>query len=209
MSAKKNSLWQGWPLVGIAAVVIGATVAIILLTVADQVDAIRLAIRVTARTSIVLFLLAFTASAAWHFWPGAFTGWQRRNRRYLGVSFAASHFIHLGTILYLGRVAPAELAALTNMITWVFGGLAYVFIAAMTATSFDRTAQLIGPRAWQILHTTGSYYVWFIFANSYIGRAITMPEYIAPALLVVLALGLRIAARLSRSRARPAVVANS
>lgn len=63
----------------------------------------------------------------------------------------------------------------------------------MTATSFDRTAQWIGPKAWRILHTAGSYYVWLIFANSYVGRALQMPAYSAPAILLVAALALRLA----------------
>jgi hypothetical protein len=70
----------------------------------------------------------------------------------------------------------------------------------MTATSFDRTARAIGPRAWTILHTTGSYYVWLIFANSYISRAVMTPEYIPLAALVVAALGLRISARIAGAR---------
>jgi methionine sulfoxide reductase heme-binding subunit len=76
----------------------------------------------------------------------------------------------------------------------------------MTATSFDRTAEMIGPRAWKILHTAGSYYIWIIFANSYIGRALSMPEYIPAAAIVVLALVLNITARVARPRgAQPAI----
>ncbi|MGH8187112.1 MAG: hypothetical protein ACREUC_11145, partial [Steroidobacteraceae bacterium] len=101
-----------------------------------------------------------------------------------------------------------EMADVTA-ITWIFGGLAYVFIAAMAATSFDRTTGMIGPRAWKILHTTGSYYIWLIFANSYISRAAMIPEYIPAAVLVVLALALRIAARVSKTRAQPAAAASS
>ena len=41
------------------------------------------------------------------------------------------------------------------------------FLAAMTATSFDRTAQLIGPRAFRILHLTGGYYLLFQFMVSF------------------------------------------
>ena len=104
---------------------------------------------------MTLFLLAFTASALWQFWPNAWTRWQRQNRRYLGVSFAVSHAIHLAAILMLGQVAPAELAREADIVTVIFGGLAYLFIAAMTLTSFDRTAAAIGPRAWKILHTVG------------------------------------------------------
>lgn len=64
------------------------------------------------------------------------------NRRYPNACFAISHFTHLGAILAL---RAAELAALSSPITWILGGLAYVFIAAMNLTSLDRTTQLIGP----------------------------------------------------------------
>jgi DMSO/TMAO reductase YedYZ heme-binding membrane subunit len=157
---------------------------------------------------VTLFLAAFTAAALFQLWPNAWTRWQRQNRRYLGVAFAFSHGVHLAAIFWMQHIQPVEFAQRVNAITWLGGGLAYVFIAAMTATSFDRTAAMIGPRAWKILHTVGSYYIWLIFANSYIGRALAMPEYIPAAAIVLLALGLRIAARLSRPRAAQPAIAN-
>lgn len=190
-------LFTGWRMVGVVAFGLAVLVAIIVATVPGEVDALRMLIRATARSSVTLFLLAFTAAATFLLWPRGFTRWQRSNRRYLGVSFALSHFVHLGAILTLRETAPEEMAS-TAAATWILGGLAYVLIAAMTATSFDSTARAIGPRAWSMLHTTGSYYVWIVFANSYISRALMMPEYIVPALAVVAALGLRIAAFLRR-----------
>jgi len=198
-------VFTGWRIVAVVAFALAVLVALILATVPAEIDALRMIIRATARSSVTLFLLAFTASATWLLWPSAFTRWQRSNRRYLGVSFALSHFVHLGAILTLRAIAPEEFAA-TPAATWILGGLAYVLIAAMTATSFDRSARAIGPRAWSILHTTGAYYVWIVFANSYISRALTMPEYIVPALAVVLALALRIAAFLRRRAASRGVV---
>jgi hypothetical protein len=169
---------------------------------AEPVDQVRGVIRITARTSVALFLLAFTASSLWQLWPNAWTRWQRQNRRYLGVSFAASHGIHLAALVALYRIAPAELLYDGIAITLIFGGLAYVFIAAMTLTSFDRTAAAIGPRAWKILHTVGSYYIWLIFLNSYATRAMTEAAYVPIATALVGALGLRIAARIAKARAR-------
>jgi hypothetical protein len=55
-----------------------------------------------------------------------------------------------------------------------------------------------------LLHTIGAYYIWLIFANSYLARALVMPAYIPVAALVVFILGLRIAARLSKARMRHA-----
>lgn len=209
MSSRTFNGLKGWPIVGYATALVLVSVAASALAGTDPVEATRSVIRVTARFSLVLFLLAFTASALWRFWPNGWTRWQRANRRYLGVSFAASHFVHLGAIGMLDVLAPERLAADIPAITWIFGGLAYGFIAAMAATSFDRTAQLIGPRAWKALHTTGSYYIWLVFANTYFMRAIATPEYIPPAALLIGALALRIAARVASARVREPAVAKS
>jgi sulfoxide reductase heme-binding subunit YedZ len=205
---KPTGLLNGWPFVGVAAVAILAAVLAAIAITPDPGEAAARAVRLTARTSVALFLAAFTAAALWRFWPNAWTRWQRQNRRYLGVSFAFSHAVHLAAIFSLQHIQPVEFAQSVTAITWIGGGLAYVFIAAMTATSFDRTAQMIGPRAWKILHTVGSYYIWLIFANSYIGRALAMPEYIPAAALVLLALGLRIADRVARPRSAQPAIAN-
>ena len=44
----------------------------------------------------------------------------------------------------------------------------------MTATSFDRTADALGPRAWRILHLVVGYQ-WFQFMVSFGKRIPTMP----------------------------------
>ena len=100
----------------------------------------RMVIRFTARTSLVLFCLAFSAAALARLWPNAWTRWLRRNRRYLGVSFAASHAIHAVAIAAFAVMDPAGYAAATSITSYIFGGIGYAFIIAMTATSFDRTA---------------------------------------------------------------------
>lgn len=206
MDNKSTSAWEGWSIVGAVAVALTLVVTIEAMTMAAPVTGIRGIICATARSSFALFSLAFTASAAYYFWPNAWTRWQLRNRRYLGVSFALSHGVHLLAILALGRIAPAELAAEANAVSWIFGGIVYVFIALMTATSFDSTAHLISRRAWSILHTVGAYYIWLIFANSYLSRAVVMPGYIPVVAVAIFILGLRVAARGSRWKARRATL---
>jgi sulfoxide reductase heme-binding subunit YedZ len=142
-----------------------------------EVDGVRMVIRFTARTSLLLFCLAFSAGALARLWPGPWTRWQRRNRRYLGVSFAASHGIHAVAIVCFAAMAPADYMAATSAATYLFGGIGYAFIIAMTATSFDRTAAAIGPRAWRILHLAGGYYLWFQFMVSFGKRVPAMPLY--------------------------------
>jgi len=160
---------------------------------------VRVIIRATARTSLFLFLLAFSASSLRRLWQHPATAWLLRNRRYLGVSFAVSHFLHLGAIATLAKRWPHPFIEQSTEPLVVFGGgLAYVLIAAMVATSFDRSAAWLGPRRWRILHTVGNYYALIIFANSYVGRALVEPAYLPALLGIVLALGLRVVVYLRR-----------
>ena len=82
-------------------VAVAAIVGLILALVGSDEPGLRMAIRATARTSVVFFTLAFAASALRRRWPNAATSWLLRNRRQLGVSFASSHAIHLVMILWL------------------------------------------------------------------------------------------------------------
>ncbi|HEY8538888.1 MAG TPA: hypothetical protein VIL28_08470 [Steroidobacteraceae bacterium] len=199
------SQFDGWRIVGATALAVGGFVGAIAASAPDSDDAVHIVMRVTARMAVVLFLLAFSASSVAQLWPSAWTRWQRRNRRYLGVSFAVAHFTHFLAILSLRVIAPDHFATIPA-VTWIFGGIAYVFVAAMTATSFDATAKAIGPKAWRVLHTTGSYYIWLIFAVSYLTRVVEMPEFAPIAAAVLAGLGLRVVARLQRrARARLAV----
>lgn len=194
MMALLERLPQGWRLTGPLAALLLAMAAAIL-GPQPEVDDIRLLIRATARTSLLLFGLAFTAAALWRLWPGAATQWLRRNRRYLGVSFAVSHAIHLAAIIAFARLDPAAFTAATSPLAKYFGGGAYVMIALMTLTSFDRTAAMIGRRAWSLLHTVGAHWIWLIFAISYLKRTPISPAYWIGVLIVFGMMGLRIAAK--------------
>jgi DMSO/TMAO reductase YedYZ heme-binding membrane subunit len=182
---------NGWPIVGWATLVVLAIVGAIVASVGGDETGIRMAIRATARTSVVLFSLAFAASALRRRSPYAATAWLLRNRRQLGVSFATSHFIHLLAIFALAGWTWAGFRANTPTLTLVAGGGAYVFIALMTLTSFDATATLVGPRAWRRLHTIGAYYVWIIFAQNFFVQAFKSAFYWPYAALLAAAMAMR------------------
>ena len=198
---------NGWRLTGVLSLLLAAMAFYFLSVSGWDADGIRLVIRATARTSLVLFVLAFTASAVVELLPSEATRWQRRNRRYLGVSFAVSHFIHLGAILTLAALDRALFWQLTNVTTIVLAGTAYLFIAAMTATSFDRTAAWLGPRKWRLLHLIGGWYIWISFAVA-VGKRVPLDAFYWPmAVLVLAAAVLRLIAMLRRDRRRIAVEA--
>lgn len=155
-----------------------------------EVEGVRMVIRFTARSSLLLFCLAFSAAALARLWPNAWTRWQHRNRRYLGLSFAISHAIHAVAIIVFAQLDPAGFAEATSPASYIFGGIGYAFIIAMSATSFDRAVALIGPRAWSMLHLAGGYYLWLQFMVSFGKRVPAMPLYAAflVPLLIVMAL---------------------
>lgn len=196
---------NGWRLTGILSLLLAAMTLGLVTSHGWDVEGVRLAIRATARTSLVLFAIAFTASALAELMPSEVTRWQRRNRRYLGVSFAVSHFIHLVAILALATLDSALFWKLTNVTTIVLAGTAYLFIAAMTATSFDRTAAWLGPRRWRLLHLIGGWYVWISFAVA-VGKRVPFDRFYWPmAALVLAAAAVRLIAMARRNRRRPAL----
>jgi len=167
---------NGWRLTGLLSLLMLAMVAYLLMIHPD-VEGLRLAIRATARTSLVLFALAFSAAALARLAPCGVTRWQRRNRRYLGVSFAVSHGVHLAALIALARTDATLFWTLTNPANIVLAGTAYLFIAAMTATSFDRTAAWLGARRWRLLHLVGGWYIWLSFAAAIGKRLPQGPVY--------------------------------
>jgi methionine sulfoxide reductase heme-binding subunit len=184
---------SGWPIVGWAAAVVAAIVAALLAVAGTDEAGIRLVIRATARTSVVLFTAAFVAASLNQAWPGVVSRWMLANRRYLGVSFAVSHLAHLLAIFALAGWSPARAYAAAGLPVVLLGGTAYLFVLAMVATSFDRTAAWLGPRAWRRLHGTGVWVLWAVFFASFVPRVAGSPVYWPFALLVVAAPVLRVA----------------
>ena len=169
-----------------------------------DVEGVRMAIRFTARTSLLFFCLAFSASALWRLSPNSWTHWQRRNRRYLGITFAGSHALHAIAVVAFAAMDPAGFAAVTSMATYIFGGIGYAIIIAMTATSFSRTARAIGPRAWRTLHLTGGYFLWAQFMISFGKRVPGMPLYSLFLIPLVAVLAVRLIAMASSRSAKVA-----
>jgi sulfoxide reductase heme-binding subunit YedZ len=198
---------NGWRLVGTLSLLLGAMSLYLMASHGWDIEGVRLAIRATARTSLVLFALAFTASAMVELLPSSATRWQRRNRRYLGVSFAVSHFIHLGAILALAAMDRALFWKLTNLTTIVLAGTAYLFIAAMAATSFDRAVAWMGAGRWRLLHLIGGWYIWISFAVA-VGKRVPFDSFYWPMAVLVLAAGaVRLVAMMRRGRRQVAVSA--
>jgi methionine sulfoxide reductase heme-binding subunit len=173
----RQNWFEGWRLFAVLSLTLLALSIWIAGMRGFEVDGVRMVIRFTARSSLLFFCLAFSAAALARLWPSGWTRWQRRNRRSLGVTFAASHGIHAVAIVAFAVMDPAGYAAATSIASYIFGGIGYAFIIAMTATSFDRTAKALGARVWRRLHLIGGYYLLFQFTVSFGKRIPDMPLY--------------------------------
>ena len=177
MSESRQNWFEGWRLFAVLALTLLALSVWIAGMRQFEVDGVCMVIRFTARTSLLFFCLAFSAAALARLWPNAWTRWQRRNRRTLGVTFAASHGIHAVAIAAFAMMDPAGYAAATSLTSYIFGGIGYAVIIAMTATSFNRSARALGASAWRRLHLIGGYYLLFQFMVSFGKRIPDMPLY--------------------------------
>jgi hypothetical protein len=178
---------QKGQIVACVAIALSLMVATIWLFNGFTETGVRIAIRMTARTSCLLFLLSFIASPLVALLSHPVSRWLRANRKYLGLSFAVSHAWH--------AIAIAGLAYLSSgrAISYDFGGvLGYIFLGLMTVTSTDSAKQWLGDRQWYILHTIGAYYIWIAFVVAFSERWAIAPLYPTLISLLVLAMGLRL-----------------
>jgi len=162
----------------IASLVVGA----VLLSSGAGIDGWRNATRLTARFSLFVFLLAFLARPLAQTFRNGATRLLLHERRGVGLAFAGAHTVHLGvfvTYFAVGGVVPPAVVV-------VLGGLAYVLIGLMAATSNNWSVARLGPKNWRRLHTFGIYYVWLIFALTYLSRISRGPSSIVDGLLVTL-----------------------
>lgn len=192
-----------WKLTGWIAASLFVMVLVILGIEGTGEAGLRMVIRATARTSVLLFAVVFAASSLVQSIPNRITRWLLAKRRYLGVSVAISHSLHLAAI-----VAVALQFGTINFDwgTVVLGGSAFILLWSMALTSSDAAVAWMGRARWKWLHWIGMYYVWIAFFRAYLGRAPTSGGYtLLTALLVaVLAIRLAVSTRLWIRRRLPA-----
>jgi len=148
-------------------------------------DAARVYTRWTARVSFSFFVAAFTASALVRLAPNPVFGSLLRNRRYLGLNFALAHLVHLAALAAFFRLSGEQ----PEVVTLVFGGLAFVLVAILAATSNDRSVRALG-RNWRRLHLVGVWYLWVIFTYTWLGQALNHGGLYWPILAIAIAAAL-------------------
>jgi methionine sulfoxide reductase heme-binding subunit len=178
---------KGWWILGITAIASMAMLGLIWAMDGLSEPAVRAAIRATARMSCLLFLMAFVAAPLHRLWATGVSRWLVQNRRFLGLSMAVSHSFHGVTIGALHIVTQGQHPQINPLAV-----LGYVFLSAMTITSFPATAKAIGRKAWRILHTAGMHYFWLAFMLEFAMRALSDGIYFGLTVLVTGVMAIRL-----------------
>lgn len=191
----------GPKLLAAIAAVVAAMVAAIALAVSPWDVAAHAVVRWTARTSLVLFVLAYIARPLVQLRPGPAAKWLVRERKWLGLGFATSHLAHLGGIVAIASPDVGAFVRAQKPGTAV-AAVTFVLLFAMALTSIDAVRTRMSPRAWKLLHRTGMHFAWISFAATYVGAVAASPLYVPLAVVTVGAGALRAAAwaRLRRQR---------
>lgn len=186
-SPTSNGLWH-WRIVQLTVGLSVLGFAAIFAIGGFNEESTRQCIRLTAKVSVMLFSMAFSASAVQGLLRNVFAFWWRMNRKYLGISFAIIHLIHLAFLLLLQQwFHPVFTLAKSSSL--FAGGMAYLFLVLMLLTSFERFSKHLSKKNWKLLHTVGGWWIWGVFASSYFKRVLHGDLEYMPWALLVLAVG--------------------
>ncbi|WP_409288901.1 hypothetical protein [Pseudomonas sp. KCJK8927] len=161
---------HGWRLFSLLSLLVLIVTSLALWSQPQWVEALRSAIRATARTSFTLFLATFLASSLAALVPSAFTRGLLRERRFLGLAFAFSHAVHAVLIILYVKFFPETFWHGRTAAANIPGSISYLFIILLTITSFPTAVKLLGVRFWKGLHSTGTWVIAGIFVLSFYKR---------------------------------------
>ncbi|MEM8682011.1 MAG: hypothetical protein AAGF72_01200 [Pseudomonadota bacterium] len=158
----KRKPLNGWTLFWLASGVISAAMVIETLRfdLASPGDVSHL-IGFSVRMSVPFIYLVVAASALPVLFPGSFSTWLLRNRKYIGLCFAVAMawqglFIYIMSTFHRGYYFE-EVFYLRDELE---GSTGYLFLTAMVITSFQFGRRFLDSQQWKLLHRAGVYFLW-------------------------------------------------
>jgi len=160
---------NGWRLFSL--IVIPMSVAVLYrMSQADLSAAADISAMVTysVRLAVPWLFVAFAASAVLVLFRGSFGRWLMKNRKYIGLAYAAGMAWQLFFIVWLvvGHTDYylSESYSLIALAEQVPG---YLFLIAMTVTSFRFGRSRLSAGQWRLLHLVGIYWLWAVTWSTY------------------------------------------
>ena len=193
MKPKNLASQKGYRLVGlITLALIVMTIALVIIYGAGPEGA-HAVVRWTARTSLVLFTLAYVSRPLVQLRPTRTARDILSYRKWIGLGFATSHGFHLAGIIAIAWPAPGAFLR-AQPPTNIVAAITFLLLGAMAITSNERVRKAMPPKTWKRLHRTGMHFAWVSFTATYATAISASPVYAVPAAVLFAIAGVRAAA---------------
>jgi sulfoxide reductase heme-binding subunit YedZ len=175
-----------------------AAIAVLVLAIAGTgVTGVELALRITARVSMLWFLLAYVATPLAELRAGDLSRTLVRSRRSFGVIFGLSMTMHAVFIVWLFLLFQPARPPMVTDADFTIGIPGLLLVALMTVTSFEALRRRLSAKTWGRLHRSGLHVVWAIFFLC-LADSVSRKDAVSPLLEYGLFLALLVAAALLR-----------
>lgn len=158
----KSKIINGWNLFWLITAPISSVMVLTMMRVdLSSAEGVSSMIQLAVRCAVPWLFLAFAASSLNVIFPGPFSRWLLRNRKFVGLCFAAAMAWQLLFILWLVGIHTEyyvdDVYVLSDVVEGVVG---YTFLTAMVLTTFKFGRSRLTPKQWKLLHTGGIYWLW-------------------------------------------------
>ena len=157
------AVWiEGWRLFAVVSAVITAFMTLRLVTTDfSSPQDLSAMIQYSVRWAVPFIFLVIATSALFRLFPGRSTRWLLRNRRYIGLCFAVA-MAWQGAFIFIVSFSHSahyysEIYFLRDELE---GSSGYLFLAAMTMTSFGIVRRRMTAEQWRFLHLSGVIFLW-------------------------------------------------
>jgi hypothetical protein len=118
-------------------------------------------IQFSVRWAVPFIFLVVAISSIQILFPGSFSMWLMRNRKYIGLCFAVA-MAWQGLFIFIMSYFFHEYyyADVYFFRDEIEGSIGYIFLPAMVVTSFNFGRQYLNSKQWKLLHKSGIYFLW-------------------------------------------------
>jgi hypothetical protein len=176
-SLLKHKAINEWGLYCLFAIPISIMVIVEMLSVDLSTGAgVSAMIGYSVRWAIPFIYLVVAASAMRILFPGPFTNWWLRNRKYIGLIFATA-MAWQGLFIFIMSTYFRDyyFESVFYFRDEIEGSVGYIFLGFMIVTSFHFARKLITLKQWKLIQKGGIYWLWAYPFSVYWGNLYYYP----------------------------------
>ena len=114
----------------------------------------------SVRLAVPFIFLVVAASSMQILFPGSFSKWWLRNRKYIGMCFAVAMAWQGSFILIMSNFFREYYFTDYVLRDELEGSIGYIFLSAMVVTSFRFGRKYLNQKQWKLLHKSSLYFLW-------------------------------------------------